>query len=363
MLAPSKAHLWVPCSLAGNVLASGNYHTAVTDGAEMSDSRREGICAAWAAETAINQPEAALVGLEHPNGWRVDREMAHHIRAYLDYCRQWGDVIKAEVPVDLFGGIIRGRVDATNTFGGVSASNTIRIFDLKYGWRIVEARQNWAMLCYGLAEAVDSPGADIELHIYQPRPHHPDGPARVWRIAAAEVPAWSEWLYAVASEARDNPRATPGDHCGMCPAQAGCVAHAKMSYALFADQAERRQHNHTAAEIAAEMRFLDMAADVLKARQKAIYAEAAARLRRGEYLPGVAMVPTTGHREWIAERDVIELATGRSLMKEEKKSPAEMEKEGVRPDVINMLSKKPSRGMKVTLDVEKYRDELFGKVT
>jgi len=360
MLTPSTAHLWVPCSLAGNLLASGRYHGAGRP-APKSDSRREGICAARAAEVATIQgitDARELIGHEHPNGWRVDQEMAHHVMGYLEYCRQWGDVIAAEVPVELYGGLIRGRLDTTT----VSSQSVVRVFDLKYGWRLVEAYQNWPMLCYGLGEVLKlGRPVDLELHIYQPRPHHPDGPARVWRIAAHEVDGWLKWLYAVATEARDNPRASVGPHCDHCPAQVGCVANAQTSYALYAAHGERRQHDHSAEELAAELRFLEMAAELLADRRKAVTAEAEARIKAGKVVPGYFLKPRAGHRAWITTPDITELATGSSPWKQVLKSPAEMEKEGVPKHVLDVISKPPSLPPKLGNNPQEYADKMFGK--
>jgi len=351
----------VPCSLAGNVLASGEYHaTPSPDAKVMSDSRREGICAAWAAELLINgavDHPRELLDMQHANGWRVDMEMAHHVGRYVEYCRQWGSPqLVAEAPVRLFDGLVRGRVDATGTGGEV-----LRIFDLKYGWQPVEVRENWAMLCYGLAFAQD--GQAIELHIFQPRPHHPDGPARVWRIEAREVVSWLHWLRGVATAARDNPRASIGPHCDKCPAQVSCVANAKITYGLYEAMGERRMHGHTPEQLAAEAHFLTRAADVIADRRNAVLAEVEARIKAGKMIPGFALKPAEGNREFVAPPELLELATGVSPWKQVLKSPAEMEREGVPKHIMEVLTKKRPKGQRLTANPTAYAEKMFGKVT
>lgn len=364
MLQPSQAHLWVPCSLAGNVLASGEYPATPQPLTEVTDSRREGTCAAWAAELlitgAVDHPRE-LIDMQHPNGWVIDREMAHHVADYRDYCSQWGPVSAAEVPIELFGGLVRGRLDSTTALTGV-----LRVFDLKYGWRPVEARENWTMLCYGLARAAEFAEAacTIELHIFQPRPHHPDGPARVWRIEAHEVDGWMQWLWAVATEARDNPRASPGQHCDRCPAQASCVANAKTGYHLYQSQAERRMHGHTPAEIARELVFVEMAEDFLASRRKALEVEAMARLAVGEDVPGCVREPRLAReRQFTVPAETVELITGRPMthLVEQKKTPAELEREGVPKHVVKMITHRPTVGWKLGRNPEGLADRIFGK--
>lgn len=362
MLRPSDAHLWVPCSLAGNLLATGEYHaTPQPDARAESDSRREGTCAGWAAELlitgAVDHPRE-LVGMQHSNGWVVDLEMAHHAAGFVEYCREFGPVTQAEVPVELFGGLIRGRLDTTTDT--IASGMTARIFDLKYGWRPVEAHQNWSMLCYGLATCHN---VDLEMHIYQPRPHHPDGPARVWRIEAHELEQWRAWLWAVATEARDNPRASPGPHCDRCPAQVSCVANARTGYHLYAAQAERRQHDHTAAELVGELRFLEMAEDVLAARRKAVAAEMEARMRKGEFMPGAVLKPRKGNRAWVADAEAIQLATGIDPYNRTPvlKSPAALEREGASKHMMKVLTDSPHIGFKISFDPQAYAEQMFGK--
>lgn len=362
MLRPSDAHLWVPCSLAGHVLASGEYHATPQPPEAMveSDARREGICAGWAAELlitgAVDQPRE-LVGMRHGNGWIIDEEMAHHAAGFVAYCRSFGPVTRAEVPVELFGGLIRGRLDATTEYGTVY---TARVFDLKYGWRPVEAHHNWSMLCYGLAVTEDT-DRDLEMHIYQPRPHHPDGQRRVWRIEAAELPRWREWLWAVASEARDNPRASVGPHCDRCPALTSCHANARTSYGLYAAQQERRMVSHTAMELAAELRFLERAETIIADRRKALEAEASARIVKGELIPGYAREPRKGNRAFTAPLETVALITGREVYKPKPKSPAELEREGVPEHVMNRIAARPTIGWKLTGNPEIFAEKMFGK--
>lgn len=371
MLTPSNAPLWVNCSLAGNVISSGNYYaTPVTDPEiPNDDSRREGTCAHWAGELLIEHPSDFtandIIGMQHKNRWVIDREMAYHAAGFVEYCRSFGPVTQAEKPISLFGGLVRGRLDTTST---APDGLTIRIFEFKYGWRLVEATKAWAALCYALAEYENNtmqPGMPVpalEMHIYQPRPYHPEGIARVWRIEAQAVAQWHQWLYQVACEARDNPRGTPGDQCRDCPAAAGCQALAACSYSMAERMAETRMIDHTANQLAAEIKFIERAEKIVSARKKALEAEAIARLKAGKHLPGLALDTKQTNRKWKVSEDKLELMLGKGIYDQVLKTPAEMEREGASKTVIALLTERLPAGVRLTLNPESLMDKIFGKV-
>lgn len=358
-LTPSNAHLWVPCSLAGNVLLSGE-HNAAPQQSEDDDARREGICAHWAGELLLRDEvdhPRELIGLQHNNGWVIDQEMAHHAAGYRDYCRKHGDrVLTVERPVSLFSGMVQGRADVT----GDPSVDTVQIFDFKYGWRPVEADQNWSLLCYGLALAEGTDCA-IEMHLYQPRPQHPDGIARVWRIEPGEVPRWRAFLYAAAVAAYYQPSATVGPYCRRCPFATGCHANAGAAYHAAAGVTETRMIDHTPEALAMELRFLDWAENVVVTRRKAVVAEAEARIASGHHIPGYALEARRGNRAFTVSAEMVELITGRSATKPTPKSPAELEREGVPKHVIGMISERPFIGRKLTSNPEVIADKIFGK--
>jgi hypothetical protein len=363
MLAPSDAHLWCVCPLAGHSLATGQYHTTepllIPPAASDSDAAREGTCAHWAAELLllgqVDRPRD-LVGQRHANGWVVDEEMAHHTAAYVEYVRSFGPVAATERTIELWG-LIRGKLDVTSTADSIF---TVRVFDLKYGWKPVEARHNWAMLCYGIA-AAEGRDLDIELHIYQPRPHHPEGPARVWHIPAAEVPRWAEWLRLAAQECVDASHAVTGDHCRKCPAAVSCYANASTCYSAAGAVQETRMHDHTPEQLAAELRFLEQVEKLVSDRRKAVEAEAMARIERGKIIPGYVIEPRKGNRRFTVDAERVRLMFGPAAVKEVLRTPAELEREGISEDLIAKVTERPTVGRKLSDDPQAYAEKMFGK--
>lgn len=363
MLKPSDAHLWVRCPLAGSILATGEYYgTPPLDPEPVSDdSRREGTCAHWVAENVFTgrvETAREMIGHTHNNGWVVDEDMAWRVAGYIDYVRGFGTPVAAEMPVELYG-IVRGRLDTvTASSGGV-----VRVFDYKDGWRPVEAEQNYTMLCYGLAVIGQQPaGTALELHIYQPRPTHPDGPARVWRIEAADIPRWHGWLYERATDClpQYQPAGKPGHQCGDCPAAASCQALGGSVAAQYETVSDRRMVNHSPEAMAAELDFLDLAQALVGARRDALRAEATARIDRGQFIPGGwGVTPKQGNRKFTMDPEVIERATGVHPYKQVLMTPAELERQGVHPDIVNMISTRPFVGRKLTKDMNVIGKRMF----
>lgn len=363
MLRPSDAHLWVPCSLAGSLLVSGGYEAtpmAGEDAVPVSDSRREGTCAGWVAEMVINNNEASahgMLGEAHSNGWIVDEEMCAHVQNYVNYVRGFGPASAAEVPVELFG-LVRGRLDAVS--GHNAGEMVCRIFDLKYGWKPVNAERNWAMLCYGLGQM--QPGEALELHIYQPRPPHPEGPARVWTILAHEVENWRKWLHRTAQRCVDVPTGTPGEQCTRCPANRSCAALSLNVAAQYEIIRDARTMSIPTDRLAAELEFLELAKDLATARLDALEAETAARITRGAFVEGYSVLPSYSNRAFTVTPHEVFAATGVEPYRKVLKTPAELERDGVPKGVVNKIAKRLLKGRRLTKDDNSIAKRIFGKV-
>lgn len=361
MLRSSDAHLWVPCSLAGSLISSGNY-TATTPAGEpevdRTASRREGECASWVAERLINEPENDhndFLDVKHNNGWIVDKEMIHHVRGYLEYVCGFGEPVIAEAPISLFG-LITGRPDAATSSNGPVK----HVFDLKYGHRLVEAHENWAMLCYGLATV--SYGQTLALHIYQPRAQHPEGIARVWTIQPAEQQAWADWLYGRARECFQAPVGSPGPQCLRCPAAGSCAALAASGYAAYDTVRDSRTLNLSIEALGAELRFLELAEFMIKARKQAAETEMFARITRGQFIANWGIEPKLARgREFTVDAYTRYYLTGIDPYKQVEKSPAEMEREGAPADVLARITDRPQVGRKLTGTPEALVKRAFNR--
>ena len=216
ILRPSSAHQWMRCGMVAK--------TPPDRPEAQNDAALEGTCAAWVAEVVINGDATTaedLLGRSHSNGWVVDEDMVRHMQSYLDIVQRHQNG-RAEVfrshPLGLQG---------TLDFEGISADGRITyITDLKYGYDVVEARENWQLLCYLWLLLTTLPAEKyppmVQLAIYQPRALHRDGPYRKWVLGIDEYMPYMEQITRRIQNVEN--MAVSGDHCKHCLLAYGCEA-------------------------------------------------------------------------------------------------------------------------------------------
>jgi hypothetical protein len=360
----SKAHLWTKCALSGSVVAgrADGYLPADPDAdKDKSDARREGIAAHWLiGEWFAGRLEAGttsgLVGLVAPNGWVIDAEMVEHCHGYVSYVRDHtGQLLTEHGVVNQH---IVGRCD-TAIIDPVRRE--VHVFDFKYGWRLVEVEGNPELLCYGCLLLPE--GYTLTLHIYQPRPFHPDGIARASRpMNYQKVTEWRNWLdHQAARAGMPGCEGTPGEHCRDCPARGSCQALAATVYAQYEVVRDSRLAKMTATQLAAELDFLELAEACVKERKAGITAEAEGRISGGEHVAGWELQPKTGNRVFTVGADKVQMMTGIHPFKQVQVSPAELERMGANKTVVKQITTSPSIGRKLARTSTEAFKRMFGK--
>lgn len=345
-LTPSTAHLWTKCALSAVFLRAGG----VVDGPiapepdeKVSDARREGVAADWIATGVLNGDAASAAefdGETAPNGWIVTPDMVRHVQGYVDFCRSRGRVVNSQVPISIPALHIRGRADAQCT----ADSPVLEVIELKYGFQIVDAVWNAQLLCEAIALFDDTKHDRVIMWVYQPRPYHPEGKARKWELSAEELTTAYHWLASKSAAAlAPNPVGTPGAQwCGNCEGRGRCEALTRAVYTIFDTVRGERLEKLDPAAIGAQLTFADAAFDLVKAYRSGVEAEVTGRMRRGEFIPGHMFDQQLKDREFVAPMSEIFAKTGITPFKMVPRSPAEMEKEGADPEIINtMVTRKP----------------------
>lgn len=327
------ADRWSKCSYAGAPVRGAGSTVAI----EKTKSKLEGEAAAWVI-AGVLQGDAATTaeyeGEDAPNGCPVTAEMIRHCQAYIDIVRSYGIPI-TEQPRSIWNGLAAGRPDTVID----DPSRILRVLEFKYGRRIVEPEGN-AQLLLGAISWFDPGRHDlVTLEVFQPRAFHPAGTRRRHSMNAEQLSEWNVWLHQRALDTLEpSPMATPGEHCLYCPRATGCGTLTANIYAAYETISDtRRSRTPTAAEIAAERTFLEMASKLIDIKLTSVRAETEARARAGEFLPGWSLEKRRTHRAFGVAMSVVECMTGIPAMKSVPKSPAEMEDEGANPDIINAL--------------------------
>jgi len=343
-LPPSSSHRWTNCALA--VPASQAY----PDEPE-GDEAREGTCAAWLAQIVLTghaANTAAAIGATHENGWMVTAEMARDVQEYVDLIHKRGGTTSCEAFVTLSTDpLIAGTTDLTATIASIP---TLYVDDLKYGRKIVEVRKNTQLVIYAAAILRKyAPGTFnlVQLGIYQPRAFHRAGVYRKWVVSVAEIERMAAEIIEAGRRAYGpNPIGTPGDWCTYCPIATRCEALAQTNYARISVVHSQSHRDMTPLEISRELDFLEEAEATLKARRKAVTAEAEQRAR-SERIPNYGLEMGTGQKRFKADRVTVRMMTGIDPVEEKMCTPAELIRRGASKDVVAALSIVPNTGMKL----------------
>lgn len=291
----------------------------------------EGTAAHDLAEMCLNARCDAhqRVGQSLSGGYSVTVEMAEHVQLYLDTCREavkalpqfWiecrFDLAPLHPPVDMFG--------TADFVAYNAATRKLRVIDFKYGQGvIVEPKGNPQLMYYALGAALVVAGGklvkarsmidEIELTIVQPRAPHPDGPVRSFTITFQELANFAVELIAAANATtKPNAPRIPGKQCRWCPASGICPE--QREEALNVAQSDFAVILHEPAAFVPpapatipldEFATMLVQLHVLEDWAAAMRQHAAARLERGEEVPGYKLVEKRAVRQWTDPQEVIE---------------------------------------------------------
>lgn len=370
-LTPSTAHLWVNCALSPTFIRATGRDAPVVEHADPEDTekQREGQAADWLANTCLreNIPISTMIGAIAPNGWTVTPDMVKHIATYIDYCRSRGDAVHVQVPVNIPALSVRGRADAqvitseTPALIDGTSTTVLEVVSLKYGYRIVEPHWNAQLLCEAIALFDHTKHDLVIMTVFQPRPAHPEGKARHWHLDANEIVTAYHWLAerAYRALAPDAPGTPGGAYCRDCPGFGRCSALSEATYAAFDWIKGATMEALPPAMLAAEKVFVDEAFELIKARRTGVTTEMEGRMRRGEYMPGFGWDMQLKDREFTVDPAVIEAKTGIYPFKLVPMSPAELERAGADPAIVETITDRLPAGPKLKPHTPKAFAQMF----
>lgn len=371
-LAPSAAPQWVYC--AGSVKAQKQHPQGDTD------DTREGEASHWVCSEVLlsfkTSPISAksFIGKTAPNGVIIDEEMVEAADEYifivLKTAQKYGLMkalrIEERVKIDR---VHKDNWGTTDTRAFDSTSNTLFIFDYKYGHRYVDVYENWQLVDYGIGaidEITNVSDLDITVVfvIVQPRCFHGEGPVTQWVVNAADLRAQANILKAAAEAALgDNPTMTTGNHCLDCSANHVCDGAAKAAgAAMDIARAPLSLTEHTSHSISVELSMLKRAETALKARITGLEAEVESKILKGVLIPGWTVRNGKGRKKWNKSTAEV-LALGamfkKNLGKDALITPTQAIKLGIDESVINNYSVVPSTSFKLVKDDGSKARQVF----
>ena len=305
------------------------------------------------------------------NGVRFDSDMYYYLTPIAQEILSKNVAVNCEQRIDWNpcpGIAIRGQFDIAYIDG-----DTLCIEDLKYGWKIVDVKENWQLLGYAIGKLIQlnnnqmvSPNY-IQFTIHQPRPHHEEGKSRVWKISLDDAHAYYQKIPHIMQEIVNGSRELKtGKHCKYCPAAANrCPAINRSLYeGIDTVMYDFKQDDVNEQEIAKQLSFLTEVANIVKIKLDAMSDLACLRMREGKVVPGYGMEEKFGDRSWKSDvtPEAIEFLTGKSIMEQVMLSPAKAEKLGVDKKLVAGLVERKFTGVKpvkknFTADAEK----VFGR--
>ncbi len=256
---------------------------------------------------------------------------------------------------------IKGRYDASFTH-----EKNLYVDDYKYGFGIVEAKENWQLLGYAIGEVIrrNCSFPTIVLRIHQPRAHHEEGTTREWRITYDELIHYKTVIEnrMTAIVAGEKSLVT-GNQCKYCPAAAACPAFNKAYHRGVDIAHEFLQDTLDEEELSYQLDLVGRVEDLIKTRKSSLEMLAISRIKEGKLITNYGIDQRYGNRTWKSgiSPDVIKMMTGKDVTKSEMLSPAQAEKVGVPIEMINTITERKLLGNKLKkLDSSKLADKIFG---
>lgn len=337
--------------------------------------REEGTACHWVAHQ-LGLGHSVAVDTLAPNGVAVTDEMLIAAQAWIELVRAWGTDVNTwfEQPLhcrrihDECGGV-------ADAIGHALMRRVIYVADLKYGFRFVDVRENWQLICYA-AGVLDALGlldtsVDIEFMIYQPRSYHRDGPVRRWRIPATDLRPFVNQLASAAEKALGSvthavhgvPEVTLNAGCGRCAARYRCTAAQNAALGVLDEVHKATPHDLPFAAAEDELRRLQWARDVVDARITGLEGQVLHLMRKGAISKHFEFESKAGREVWkdVEQARATAQLYGVSLDKEPALITPTQAKAKLPAFVLSKLAHRPKSALKlVPSDPEKWR-RIFGR--
>jgi hypothetical protein len=268
----------------------------------------------------------------------VDDEMIESVRLYvetilsdLDELRLDRDYLEIEkkfvldhIDKDAFG---RNDACISEPFG------ILRVYDFKYGHRLVEVKHNYQLMYYAVGAAKGKDFSEIEFIVVQPRAKHKDGYVRRWRCSPEYLADFEKALKEKIEETKKpNAVLNTGPWCKYCPAadNAKCLEMLKSINEIAKTDFEKVNPPHpNKLNVYDIIRVLN-AKDMIKSFLDGVEQRAFELIQNGQEVSGFKVVEKRTRRKWIDEKSVInefEDIYGNDIYAPQKlKSPAQLEK-------------------------------------
>lgn len=252
------------------------------------------------------------------------------------------------------------------------STNTLTVWDAKFGHSLVETFENWQLLigAFGIIQSLDIPepvrqAVKLDLRVIQPRGFHRDGMIRKWFVTAGGDGVGKYWaqLHAVLPIVTgDSPPTTFGPQCKNCSARANCDTLTRVGYEGIDFAGKLQTHKLTGHNLGVDLKLLRRAQKAIEYRLSGLEEQAIHEIGNGDIVSYFSTERGKGRERWkkdVPHAEVIMMGDllGVDIRKPvELDTPAQVRKKGIDESVIAEYSETPMTALKlVEVDGAKVR--------
>lgn len=352
----SDAGRWMVCN--GSFRAQQLY-PPLSD--EPSESKLFGrACHEVAQRLFRNEPFGDMVGSLSKDGTVITDELFDAAREYFNevwgFCNTHGRLydLHVEEPCPVPG--YDNWYCIPDAWVYVPDARVLRIFEGKFGHRIVDVIENWQMLieAFAVIETHNLCPDIIELVVVQPRCFTSEGTVRKWAITYDELRVYRQQVNDTVLRVLDAaPLCTSGPHCLDCSARAHCDVLQQQGYAGMDYVASLQTHNLTGHALGVELSLLERAQEMIKMRLSGLEEQALHEIKQGQHVTFYSAKTTYGRKRWKKDVPVEQVIMMGSLLGQDLKkaveldTPAQCIKKGIDPSVVEQYAETPVTGVKL----------------
>ncbi|WLJ70338.1 exonuclease [Klebsiella phage Kpn BU9] len=271
----------------------------------LSTSKQEGKAAHWVLEQKI-KGKPPLMPCVAPNGITVTDDMHEHADEFI------ADVLSVGAKIDPLFSEVRIHIDwlLPGQYGICDyrwydfLTDTLYVWDYKYGHQAVEAEDNTQGVYYALDQRCISSVKQVVFTVVQPRAWHPNGTIRRWQFSRSVLMNWADRFKKGFTDAHkiDAPLVV-GDHCHYCPARGLCPALYEriIELATVLDAPP----SLTPEEVGQRLQLLEELYSRASDAKTALHIQGLHFVRQGKPLPGFKLAPKQTRRQLTDEGKLI----------------------------------------------------------
>jgi len=308
--------------------------------------RNEGIAAHWLSCQKV-QDLSSFIGKKAANGLFISEEMVEYTQIYTDKIRSRNLYLNQEDDVSF--NLVNARCD---NWSFNQSTGVLFVDDFKYGFSIVEPFDNWSLKAYAIGVIRNNPFLDnyctsVVVTVHQPRPYHIDGQERSCTYSRNEINRFETELRYTLENLTDF--LSTGPHCTKCPHLAQCSPARKASLNAVEISEKAMTETIPVHELSYELDLLRRAKKAIEDRLNAIEQLSQHKIKSGNVVENYVVENGTGHAKWNENvtPEFLKMISGLNLTTEKILTPAQAKKKGLSPEIVEMLSHKPSTGFRL----------------